>query len=415
MSIDVAARDETPASGSEPPAKRGHRVLAPPVTGQEIVLVCVIAVLWIILGFATPAFVSAGSIQPLLGAVAPIALIGIGMTVVIITGGIDVSVGAAIAVCSVITAKLVLVQAGLSLPVAILISVVVGGLLGLLNGVLIAYGRVHAIIITFGTANIFQWISLKLFNSSTVNNIPDTLAPLGNGAAGRTLGVPNSFLITVVLVAIAWVYLRHTAGGRHLYDHMAVTSSPPSWGEREGPTARTHCLPVDGVTRRAGVMHRGGPGIKSWTKRRRRQGAGRDRRCRHRRNLHHWRARLGARHRARRAAGANRRIRSDAAGLAVRTLRSLRGHCDHHRRRRRPHPGAGEEETMSIPTAAEPDLTGTQEDQSGSPTPERGESLPARVIRALIHPAHRAARRAPGPCGGLLHGAGRNRLSDGCL
>ncbi|HEY6664939.1 MAG TPA: hypothetical protein VI036_07390, partial [Propionibacteriaceae bacterium] len=75
MSVDLAARDETPASGSEPPAKRGHRVLAPPVTGQEIVLVCVIAVLWIILGFATPAFVSAGSIQPLLGAVAPIALI----------------------------------------------------------------------------------------------------------------------------------------------------------------------------------------------------------------------------------------------------------------------------------------------------------------------------------------------------
>jgi len=136
---------------------------------------------------------------------------------VIITGGIDVSVGAAIAVCSVITAKLVLVQAGLGLVTALLISVLVGAVLGLLNGVLIAYGRVHAIIITFGTANIFLWISLKLFNSSTVNNIPDTLASLGNGAAGRTLGVPNSFLITVVLVAIAWVYLRHTAGGRHFY------------------------------------------------------------------------------------------------------------------------------------------------------------------------------------------------------
>jgi ribose transport system permease protein len=93
----------------------------------------------------------------------------------------------------------------------------VGGLLGLLNGVLIAYGRVHAIIITFGTANIFLWISLKIFNSTTVNNIPDTLAPLGNGAAGRTFGIPNSFLITVVLAAIAWFYLRHTAGGRHFF------------------------------------------------------------------------------------------------------------------------------------------------------------------------------------------------------
>ena len=56
--------------------------------------------------FATPAFLTAGSIQPLLVAVAPIALIGIGMTIVIITGGIDVSVGGAIMVCSVVTAKL---------------------------------------------------------------------------------------------------------------------------------------------------------------------------------------------------------------------------------------------------------------------------------------------------------------------
>jgi len=217
MSIDVAERDQTPPPGPEQTPKGRQRVLASPVTGQELVLIGVIAVLWVILAFTTPAFFTPSSIQPLVASVAPIALIGIGMTVVIITGGIDVSVGAAIAVCSVITAKLVLVQAGQSLPVAVIISVVVDGLLGLLNGVLIAYGRVHAIIITFGTANIFLWISLKIFNSTTVNNIPDTLAPLGNGAAGRTFGIPNSFLITVVLAAIAWFYLRHTAGGRHFF------------------------------------------------------------------------------------------------------------------------------------------------------------------------------------------------------
>jgi ribose transport system permease protein len=214
MSVGVA--QDVPPSAA-PRAGRRARVLAAPVSGQELVLVGVIVVLWVVLAFTTPAFMSAGSIQPLLGAVAPIAIIGIGMTVVIITGGIDVSVGASIAVCSVIIAKIVLVQGGLGLPAAVLTGVVVGGVLGLINGVLIAYGRVHAIIITFGTANLFQWLSLRLFGSSTVNNIPDTLAALGNGAAGRTAGVPNSFLITVVLVALAWLYLRHTAGGRHFY------------------------------------------------------------------------------------------------------------------------------------------------------------------------------------------------------
>jgi ribose transport system permease protein len=119
-------------------------------------------------------------------------------------------------VCSVVVAQQ-LVSSDLSLPVAVLLSVVVGGVLGLVNGVLIAYGRVHAIIITFGTANLFRFLGLQLFGGTTVNGIPDTLAVFGRGDAGRTLGVPHSFLLMVVIAALAWYYLRHTPGGRHLY------------------------------------------------------------------------------------------------------------------------------------------------------------------------------------------------------
>lgn len=201
-----------PATGK---VKR-NRILPSPVTGQELVLIGVLVVLWIILGFATPAFLSASSIQPLLGYVAPIALVGIGMTIVIITAGIDVSVGGIIMVCSVFTAKLLLLNGWSFLP-AVLLSVIVGGILGAFNGFLIAYGRVHAIIITFGAANVFQWIGLKIFDNNTVNNIPGTLSWLGNGEDGRTLGVPHSFAITVILGAIAWWYLRHTPGGRHFF------------------------------------------------------------------------------------------------------------------------------------------------------------------------------------------------------
>ena len=217
MSIDGRTDTGPPPAGVPHEARSKHRVLPPPVTGQEVVLIGVLVVLWAILAFATPAFLTAGSIQPLLGTVAPVALIGIGMTVVIITGGIDVSVGGAIMVCSVIIAKVMLVDAGAGFWLTVLVSIVVGGLLGLVNGLLIAYGRVHAIIITFGTANIFQWIGLQIFGSTTVNGIPNTLQTLGNGAAGRTLGVPHSFVITVVIAAIAWFYLRHTAGGRHFF------------------------------------------------------------------------------------------------------------------------------------------------------------------------------------------------------
>jgi ribose transport system permease protein len=193
-----------------------RRILPPAVTGQEWVLVGVIALLWVLLGVFTPAFLSPGSIQPLLVAVAPIALIGVGMTFIILTAGIDVSVGGAIMVCAVITAKL-MVGADVPLIVAVLVSIVTGTLLGLLNGVLIAYGRVHAIIITFGTANLFQFLGLRIFGSSTVNGIPTTLDVFGRGEAGRTFGVPHSFAITVAVVIIAWWYLRYTRGGRHLY------------------------------------------------------------------------------------------------------------------------------------------------------------------------------------------------------
>jgi ribose transport system permease protein len=192
------------------------RVLPPPVSGQEFVLVGVIAVLWAVLAVATPAFLTAGSIQPLLVATAPIALVGVGMTIIIITGGIDVSVGAAIMVCSVVTAQ-ALVDNAVSLPVAVALSVAVGAALGCLNGLLIAYGRVHAIIITFGTANLFLFAGLQLFGSSTVNGIPGTLAVFGRGTDGRTLGIPHAFAVTVLVTAATWWYLRHTAGGRHFY------------------------------------------------------------------------------------------------------------------------------------------------------------------------------------------------------
>ena len=85
-------RPAAPGSSRQPRRRRRAGSCPSPVTGQELVLLGVIAVLWIVLAFATPAFMTAGSIQPLLVS-APIALIGVGMTIIIITGGIDVSVG----------------------------------------------------------------------------------------------------------------------------------------------------------------------------------------------------------------------------------------------------------------------------------------------------------------------------------
>ena len=209
---------DIPKSGAPPPAatKAPRRILPSPVTGQEWVLVAILVLLWVVLSVTTPAFATSGSWQPLLSSVAPVALMGVGMTMIIITGGIDVSVGGALMVTGVTTAKL-LVDQGVSLPVALVCAMALGAVLGLVNGLLIAYGHVHAIIITFGTANLFQFAGRQIFGSQTVNGIPGTLGLFGRGESGRTAGLPHSFLLTLVVAALAWVYLRHVRGGRHLY------------------------------------------------------------------------------------------------------------------------------------------------------------------------------------------------------
>lgn len=193
-----------------------QKILPPVVTGQEAALIGVIGVLWLTLWQTTPAFLTLGSIRPLLIEMTPIALIGVGMTLVISSAGIDVSVSGGLMVCAVLTAKL-LVSTALPTGIVIAAALVVGALLGSVNAILIIYGGVHPIIITFGTMNIFQFIGLQIFGSHTVDGIPDTLAFLGGGGTGLTLGIPHSFLIMLTIAATIWWYMRHAVGGRHFY------------------------------------------------------------------------------------------------------------------------------------------------------------------------------------------------------
>lgn len=184
--------------------------------GPELVLIAAVALLWIVLGLGTDTFFAASNIQNILATVAPVTIIGVGMTAVIVTAGIDVSVGSALAVVLVVVAKL-LRDSGLSFVPAVGVGLVAGGLLGAVNGLLVAYGRVHAIIITFGTLNIFRFVALQIFDGKEVAGVPDTLDFLGGGAAGRSFGVPHSWLLAVLLAVGMWLYMRHIPTGRHLY------------------------------------------------------------------------------------------------------------------------------------------------------------------------------------------------------
>ncbi|MCE7007580.1 ABC transporter permease [Kibdelosporangium philippinense] len=184
--------------------------------GQEVVLIAVLAVLWLALGFGTDTFFAAANLQNILATVAPVTIIGVGMTAVIVTAGIDVSVGSALAVVMVVVAQM-LRDTELALVPAILLGLGVGGVLGAINGVLVAYGRVHAIIITFGTLNIFRFVALQIFDGKEVAGVPAILEFLGGGAEGRSFGIPHAWLLAILLAAGMWFYMRHAPTGRHLY------------------------------------------------------------------------------------------------------------------------------------------------------------------------------------------------------
>lgn len=193
-----------------------RRPVARPVEGQEIVLAVVLGTLWAFLALTTDTFLTAGNLQSVLFAVAPVAVIGVGMTAVMVTAGIDVSVGSGVAVVAVIAARLVRDQ-GVPGYAAILVAVLAGVLLGAVNGSLVAYGRVHPIVVTFGTLYVFRFVALQLFGSANVDNVPGTFGLLGGGREGLFLGVPVAWWLTVVIGAVVWFHMRHRVTGRHWY------------------------------------------------------------------------------------------------------------------------------------------------------------------------------------------------------
>ncbi len=188
----------------------------PLVEGQEFVLIVVIALVWVGLSLATSTFWTAGNIQTILYSVAPIAIIGVGMTAIMVTAGIDVSVGSQLAVVTASVA-LMLKELQWGIVLTIVAALVIGGVLGTINALLIVKGKIHPMIVTFGTLNIFRFVALQIFGDSQIPGVPGTFSFVGGSASAVTLGIPNAMWLAVILVLIQWFYMRAYSGGRHVY------------------------------------------------------------------------------------------------------------------------------------------------------------------------------------------------------
>ena len=142
-----------------------------------------------------------------------VAIIAVGMTFVILTGGIDLSVGSVVAVVSVVTGY-TLVTLGLPAPIGIPLALGAGAIVGLINGALVVKTGVHSFVITLGMLGIARGVALGTTGGSTTSGFDSGFLVLGQGAF---LGIPIPVIIAAVVAIGAHIVLSRTVVGRHVY------------------------------------------------------------------------------------------------------------------------------------------------------------------------------------------------------
>lgn len=135
----------------------------------------------------------------------------VGMTLVIISGQIDLSVGSTLAVCSLLAGYTALI--GVPIPVVILLTLLTGFIIGCVNGVIVAWGRIHSIIVTLGTMTLLRGLILLLTKQEWLYP-PDSFKYLGRAAF---LGFPLPVWIAGIIVPIAALLVKNTCIGREFY------------------------------------------------------------------------------------------------------------------------------------------------------------------------------------------------------
>ena len=191
----------------------------------SVILAC------IFLSFATDSFATTKNLYNITRNVTFVAIIALGMTIVIITGGIDLSVGSVLCLCSMVLA--VVMHAGYSIEVGIAASIGTALVVGAFNGVLIAYLGFPPFVVTLGMLSIARSLAMVASNNTVVFQFGpdhDKLLALGGGA--WFFGIANPVLYMIVLALFTGFVLRWTKFGRYVFaiggnEHAATLTGVP--------------------------------------------------------------------------------------------------------------------------------------------------------------------------------------------
>jgi fructose transport system permease protein len=182
-------------------------------------LILVVSVL--VFGIIAPRFLQPAALSTVLQQVTVTGFIAIAQTLIILTAGIDLSVGAILVICSLIMGNLA-VFAGLPVGLAVLVGMFFGGIMGFINGFLVAVVKMPPFIVTLGTLSIFNALKLWYSQSESIRNLDiEQNAPallwFGKGVMMWGTRITFGSMALLLLAAIVWYVLTQTAWGRHVH------------------------------------------------------------------------------------------------------------------------------------------------------------------------------------------------------
>ena len=212
MSVQAA-----PADGA-----RARRLTEWVLRVRELGIVAALALLIAVTAAIEPRFVETNSLRNLALNAAIFAILAVGQTLVIITRNVDLSVGSVLGLSAYLAGDLLSKHPGLSIPLVFVLGIALGAACGLVNGVLVTWGEVPALVVTLGTLYVYRGLAFLWTGGSQVsaNQLPDSFLNLGSDSIA---GIPILVIIALVVVLVVGQWLRDYRAGRELY---AIGSNP---------------------------------------------------------------------------------------------------------------------------------------------------------------------------------------------
>ena len=209
---EPVSTDPTPPAGSlRPKSRRGNIALT--IVSKYGTLIAM-ALMLVIFGLAVPngAFLSGNNLLSIVNQSALTAIIACGLTMVLVVGEFDLSVGYSASLAGVLVTGLVANQ-GLPLILAVVVTVLVGGAVGGANGLLVTKARVNAVVATLGIGTILTGLAFGYTAGSPIVEVPREFTYI---TLARFLGIQNPIWIMAIIVALLWVVLNRTATGQRI-------------------------------------------------------------------------------------------------------------------------------------------------------------------------------------------------------